>query len=210
MPGLTPRSKLRGTSVPLPCHPRDCLRLVRVCAALTHARGAHAGTAATAAFRVFRDQGDAAVLPPASGEAAAVVEPPPALRTFLKQPLAVRWAQFEWFRSTLDDAVLRDDEFRQCLRGLDVPGADTATLLGPHQWSYLRWKLGRTRRLSPSYLKHERERLELRRTKIRALQRMGGLVRCAARPRPDAAVVSSHGLMSRARMRARLVRVLRL
>ena len=96
------------------------------------------------------------------------------LLSFMATPAAVAWLRFEWFQSTLDDAALGLNEFMLCVQ---YHGYPETTALAPSQWAYLRALVGRPRRLSASFLKSERAQLDMRRTKIRLLQRSGGLVR---------------------------------
>jgi len=126
------------------------------------------------------------------GRAVGVEEPPtpqlwPNVRNFLQRPQAAMWLRYEWFQSTLDDAALGVNEFQLCLRDL---GFGDVGALTRAQWNGLRRLIGkragrpagRPRRLSPAFLAQERHQLELRRAKIRRLQKSNGLVR-PARPR---------------------------
>jgi hypothetical protein len=107
-----------------------------------------------------------------------------AVVSFLATPGAVAWLRHEWFVSTLDAAALGVDEFRLSLQqqlNVTDPGPLTRC-----QWAHLRARLGRVRRLSPSFLQLERARLATRRAMIRKLQQSNGLVRLClpSRTRP--------------------------
>ena len=109
---------------------------------------------------------------PAPAAPAAPIEP---VLTFLATPAAVAWLRHEWFQSTLDEAALGVNDGQRLLQSHGLP-ADTSALT-PRQWAYLRAALPRPRRFSARFLQQEREQLELRRAKIRSMQRSGGLVR---------------------------------
>jgi hypothetical protein len=76
------------------------------------------------------------------------------------------WAACEWHLAPVDAAFFAHNEFVDCLvsSGIRLP----ARLTRP-EWSVIRSKLGRPRRLSRAFLTEERQRLERTRQNVRAL-----------------------------------------
>lgn len=87
----------------------------------------------------------------------------------LLRPKARRWVMYEWFYAPGDYAWLRDNAF---MRALQDAGLGHVTHLTRSEWSFVRQLLGRARRLSPTFLAQERERLNEHRERCRAYRRI--------------------------------------
>ncbi|XP_043496409.1 protein lin-9 homolog [Polistes fuscatus] len=93
----------------------------------------------------------------------------PKLRNLLKLPQAHRWVCHEWFYSDVDRCLFSgDNDFELCLKET-FPGFNCRKMTRV-QWTIIRRMLGKPRRCSDSFFQEEREDLERRRNKIRALQ----------------------------------------
>ena len=92
----------------------------------------------------------------------------------LRSPLVRRWCLAEWFYSNVDQPFFAHNEF---LAHVDSLGLSQAAAQGltRAEWATIRLRLGRPRRLSPAFLRQERERLFAYRTAIATMRRTGSL-----------------------------------
>lgn len=91
------------------------------------------------------------------------------LRNLLKLPKAHKFVSYEWFYSTIDQAILGgENDFQHCLREC-YPTLVTRNLTRA-EWNHIRRTLGKPRRCSQTFFDEERRELERRRQKIRLLQ----------------------------------------
>eukprot|EP00047_Mylnosiga_fluctuans_P008326 m.258240 g.258240 ORF g.258240 m.258240 type:complete len:655 (+) comp21391_c0_seq1:3-1967(+) len=88
-----------------------------------------------------------------------------------QRPQFARWAAAEWFYSSLDQCILRDNSQFERRLSEAVPEYIPGGLMTRAQWTALRRRLPRPRRLSPAMLAAERAALAAQRDYIRDLQR---------------------------------------
>jgi hypothetical protein len=96
------------------------------------------------------------------------------LTNTLRSPLVRRWCVAEWFYSTVDLPFFANNEFAAHVDALGPPYAD-ATMLTRAEWTAVRRRVGRPRRLSPAFLRQERERLAAHRRAIATMRQTGSL-----------------------------------
>ena len=91
------------------------------------------------------------------------------LRNMLKLPKAYKWAVYEWFYSSIDRVLLKEEnDFQICLRE-SFPDLKTR-MMTRYEWRFIRKLLGKPRRCSQTFLLEERRALHKKRAKIRWLQ----------------------------------------
>ena len=83
----------------------------------------------------------------------------------LKNKKSRRWAACEWFYGAIDRLYFAQNEFKLLLANLGIPHISNLTRT---EWSYIRGRLGRPRRLSALYLQEERTKLHQYRAEVRA------------------------------------------
>eukprot|EP00731_Ephydatia_muelleri_P007724 Em0004g62a len=91
------------------------------------------------------------------------------LRNLLKLPKAQRWCYYEWFYSNIDTPIFQgENDFCRCLSEM-FPRLKTRQLTRI-QWHQIRRLMGRPRRCSSLFFQEERQLLEIKRAKVRAIQ----------------------------------------
>jgi len=88
-----------------------------------------------------------------------------ALHHMLSTRRARRWTMYEWFYSSIDVLYFKQNEFQMLLNDL---GLFRVNRLTRTEWSYIRSKMGKPRRLSRAYLKQELKKLAVYREEVRA------------------------------------------
>lgn len=78
-----------------------------------------------------------------------------------------RFCMYEWFYPNIDKLFFAQNEFVDCL---DKLGLGTVSQLTRTEWSEVRSMMGRPRRLSPAFLRQEREKLGRYQDHIRKIQ----------------------------------------
>jgi hypothetical protein len=76
------------------------------------------------------------------------------------------WAACEFHMAPIDAAFFNHNEFVDCLMESGMPVPRTLTRV---EWSVIRSRLGKARRLSTAFLAEERQRLHRTRENVRAL-----------------------------------------
>jgi hypothetical protein len=98
------------------------------------------------------------------------------LSNALRSPLVRRWCVAEWFYSTVDLPFFAHNEFVAHIDALGPPYADLANNgLTRAEWTAIRRRIGRPRRLSPAFLRQERVRLAAHRRAIVTMRQTGSL-----------------------------------
>ena len=87
------------------------------------------------------------------------------LKRYISTPLA-RWAAAEFHYAPVDAAFFSPSEFADCLL---AAGINPPTKLTRIEWSVIRSRVGKPRRLSAAFLAEERQRLHHTRQNVRAL-----------------------------------------
>jgi len=77
---------------------------------------------------------------------------------------ARRWCMYEWFYSSIDVLYFKQNEFQLLLNDL---GLFRINQLSRTEWSYIRSKMGKPRRLSQAYLQQESQKLKQYREEVR-------------------------------------------
>ena len=67
------------------------------------------------------------------------------------------WVRYEWFYAGIDREYFNQNEFSSLLRERELDHIKKATRV---EWGEVRRALGKPRRLSPAFLRREREKLE--------------------------------------------------
>ncbi|XP_067945972.1 protein lin-9 homolog isoform X1 [Watersipora subatra] len=91
------------------------------------------------------------------------------LKNILKLPKAHKWVCYEWFYSTLDQALLLGGNDFQAVLRENFPDLGTE-LMRKSEWNKIRRLMGKPRRCSAAFFQEERNNLEQRRQKIRLIQ----------------------------------------